>query len=195
MRLPMQISSAAMWAEMAYRPRLGLLASDQILLQANNLAAYLFPADRGIRTCVVRGSDDIADWHQNVRFWPGHLSFGDSGRLYCCGMIEDARTVYALTLGRCDFFIGHSRGAAVAAIVAASQDKPAVVFAQPRVQWLGSQLPGADQVLTINHTDDWVANRPYAWMGFHHVGEVQRVPGASHSMNAYLETARRLDRP
>lgn len=191
MKQPLTPYSAAIWCRLSYQ---GPKMPGVIRFRANNLAADIIEADRGIRVCIVRGSDDMADWRQNVTLWPGKLAFGDSGRLYCHGFIEDARAVYGFALGRVDMFTGHSRGAIVAAIVAASLGIPATVFAQPRGMWLGPELTGAKHVRVINHAGDWVTHNPCRWLGFRHVGRVETHPGSLHGVNAYLATAKGLVR-
>lgn len=143
---------------------------------------------------IIRGSDDAGDWLDNARAFPS-LGIGDSWRLYHGGFLDDARLVYGYAkASRPRWIAGHSRGAAIAAIVGASLGIETVTFAQPRPLWLSPDLPDADRwVTSYCKTDDLVCYLPPRWLGWRHIGRVcwaaprYHHVGQDHSMRHYYD--------
>jgi len=142
------------------------------------------------RALVCSGSNDPCDWARNFRFVPAWWG----GRLWHRGFLGEAGRVamWAEKLPQVDIVTGHSRGAAVAQIVAVMLQVPAVTFAAPRPLWIGSQPEGAHRVVNFGIRQDPVAAGPVSRMlGFRHVGRVEWLeiaiedPVLAHRVETY----------
>lgn len=170
--------------------------------------------DEEVLWLIVRGSDDWRDWALNMKalpkksnievyskYHPGLLQ-GSSGAIYHAGFLSDARLVYMFVLGLQSkapappqiALTGHSRGAAIAAIVGASMALPTIGFGCPRhiIRRSSTKLPGEHMVLLINRSDDMVGFLPPADLGFDHLGTVffirprRRHWGEDHRIPHYI---------
>jgi hypothetical protein len=163
---------------------------------------------------IVTGSNDGRDWWRNFRTvgasWP---ETGDSGRKYHGGHLRGARELWGwMNLkssyewykkvqsgepdhGRWDTYrssitatIGHSRGGAIASILATSLNIPCITFATPPCVYGRDRLPGDAGVINFCRADDLICHAP-PWL--HRVGHTawldapRRWLRASHSMQHY----------
>lgn len=137
--------------------------------------------------CVLRGSEDLRDWRRNLRCvpWPR------DGYWWHLGFLGEAEQVlsWLYRTGMPDLFTGHSRGAAIAQILASWTRVPAVGFAAPRPAWLFA--PRVHNVTLWNGCGDPVC---YAGriLGYRHVGIVKWLPLLGHTMRHYQHELTRL---
>lgn len=179
----------------------------RVVLNSRNLHVRAVKTNGSV-IYIVRGSDDLMDWINNFTYGKKRLidksdmEAGASGAKYYYGFIRDARRVYNFfttiisnpaLLSSC-VLIGHSRGAAIAAIVGSSLPIRTMCFACPRVvvRKDGARLPFEDGVVVINRSDDLICSVPPRKLGFEHLGHVhvltpkKRRIGEDHRILHYI---------
>ena len=143
--------------------------------------------------CLVRGTDERADWIRwNMRWWPS-VECGDT-RGWHRGFLQHGRIVYAWCKDRpISWMAGHSLGAAAVQIAGSSLSIPSVCIASPLPLYSGGQPDGSVYVVNYVRADDPVGYVPPALLGFEHVGRVVRlIPRMSmvsikaHCLSSYL---------
>lgn len=152
---------------------------------SGTLQASLVPANN--RTLIVRGSDEAGDWLRNFLSIPSAELKGASGTKFHAGFLIDAKVLYNEVIRLRDerltpsMITGHSRGAAIAAIVGASLKIPVICFACPKPVY--GKLKGElsdDGIVVYNRSDDLVGKVPLSWK-WRHLGRVIKlVPTSRH---------------
>ena len=148
---------------------------------------------RGVKTLLIRGTNERRDWLYNLDFLPTAYSDGDTWKWHR-GFLGHARVAYAFAKGKgIQLVIGHSLGAAAGAIVATSLSIPAICLASPRALYGVEYPPGSSMVRNYCRIDDLVTSLPFAGLGFNHCGEVRwlephgRHIGMDHGVAHYIE--------
>lgn len=161
-------------------------------LDVGGVQAFIVSTAPG-RVLICPGTNQPVDWIINLRFWAtaGTVEAGDSGCLYHGGFLRAARLVYAFAKGRgLVGVVGHSLGAALAAIVGSSLKLHTIAYASPRPLFMGKPS-GAEFVLNICRRDDGVCALPPKVLGYRHLGPVRwfspetRHRGEDHRVPAY----------
>ena len=136
--------------------------------------------------CLVRGTDERADWLRwNMRWWPD-VERGDT-RSWHRGFLQYGRIVYAWCTDRpVTWMAGHSLGAAAAQIAGSSLSIPSCCIASPMPLHGGGQPDGSAYVINYVRADDPVTYVPPALLGFEHVGRVVRLVSRLPSPKAHF---------
>lgn len=153
----------------------------------------------GRRVMVIRGTDEARDWLVNLTCGPSPaVEAGDRYRWHA-GFLQHGRVAYAFAKGRgVELVIGHSLGAAAAAIVAVSLGIPAICLGSPRPLYGDVMVAERDLVTNWCRPDDLVAQLPPSFIGFRHVGVVHWLAvrgraGGLHGIVHYLDALADLE--
>ncbi len=148
---------------------------------------------------ICQGSADLADWFFNIDVAPVMLPKQGATSRYAGGFLHEAEQVYdAARQGgpNIDIVAGHSRGAAVAAIVGASLKRYTVAVACPRYLWRwDDDHPNAGRVTHLISRWDPVTYVPLLLYRRYRTATTVRLDARGHAIEHYIEAARRKWRP
>ncbi|MFT2110134.1 lipase family protein [Marinomonas sp. 2405UD68-3] len=163
---------------------------------------------------AFRGTDEIADWIDNINAFSTQALFGSFHRGFWNALMD----VWAVLYDRCNmlqqqkkrpvFFTGHSLGGAMATIAAAhfiQQDKPfssVYTFGQPRALTRETaqlfNMECQSRFFRFHNNNDLVTRVPARLMGYSHVGSylyiseekaIHREPGFWFRFIDYVDGA------
>lgn len=135
---------------------------------------------------VFRGTDEIADWLDNINAFPEHVLFGKFHRGFWNSVEDIWKDIYGdytelfSKKRRPLFLAGHSLGGAMATVAAArliDKDLPFVsvyTFGQPRVMSRSTSrifnMEAKSRFFRFHNNNDLVTRVPSRLMGYSHVG-------------------------
>lgn len=127
----------------------------------------------------VIGSNDLLDWWYNVEIIPRrHL-----GSWYHSGFLLSFKVLAPIILEMKPFLVvGHSRGAAIAAMFSRICRVPSINFNCPRPLWLSKRRLETPCV-NIQAIDDAICSLPPLFTGYRHIGTTIEFPGLPTSLH------------
>ena len=163
-------------------------------LNTNSYDACIYDIG-GKRWLVLQGSREFFDWVRNFRFlpWSARLSLdvvpekGET-RYYHAGFLSEAKAIWRYLekfnlLRTIDIVCGHSRGAAMAAIIAPSLGVRALCFESPRYLFRFSRdHKNASMVTHIDLSEDIVTKIPLLLYRRYKGAKYITIPGKGHSI-------------